>query len=187
MMARLLCIPLAATCLISQAAEPRMPHEACIEEAAIYHKVNAKTLKAIIFQESSGNPNAIHRNINGTADLGAAGINSVHLKDLAKYGLDARSLMNGCTNAYVGAWLYAKKIKKYGNSWKAVGAYHSETPHIGDPYSILIQLHLVHWGYLPKAEWIPVHPVAKKEPKPEPQWTIAQTAPPSRQRLEFGR
>ena len=34
----------------------------------------------------------------------------------------------------VAAYLYRKKIDRYGNSWLAVGAYHSETPEYRDAY-----------------------------------------------------
>lgn len=129
-------------------AEPVLPMEDCIQQAAIYHRVNATVLKAMIFQESSGNPATINRNSNST-DYGAAGINSVHLKELAKFGLNETSLMNGCTSAFVGAWKYSQKIAKYGNTWKAVGAYHSETPSRRNQYSMAVQKHLVRWGHLP--------------------------------------
>ena len=36
---------------------------------------------------------------------------------------------------FVGAWLYAKKVRRHGNTWAAVGAYHSETPHLRDAYA----------------------------------------------------
>lgn len=130
--------------------EPILDLDPCIEQAALYHRVNAKTLKAIIYQESRGKAWAINRNSNNTVDYGAAGINSVHLPELARHGITQQALMNGCVNVFVGAWKYAKKIAKYGNTWTAVGAYHSETPQHRDRYAAAIQRHLADWGYLPR-------------------------------------
>lgn len=135
-----------ASCL---AAEPALALDACIESASVYHSVNTKTLKAIVFQESSGQAWKTNRNSNNSVDYGAAGINSVHLPELAKFGITSQTLMDGCTNVYVGAWKYAKKVAKYGNTWYAVGAYHSESPVQRDQYIRLIQSHLIRWGALP--------------------------------------
>lgn len=134
--------------MLAHAGEPSFELDACIEAAADYHHVNAKTLKAIVFQESSGKPWKMNRSPNGTVDYGATGINSVHLPELAKFGITEKHLMNGCTNVFVGAWKYSKKVAKHGNTWVAVGAYHSETPQYRDHYSMLIQRHLTRWGVL---------------------------------------
>jgi len=134
-----------ACCL---AAEPELGLDACIESASVYHSVNTKTLKAIVFQESSGQAWKTNRNTNNSIDYGAAGINSIHLPELAKFGITSQSLMDGCTNVYVGAWKYAQKVAKYGNTWFAVGAYHSESPAKRDRYIKLIQSHLIRWGTL---------------------------------------
>lgn len=131
------------------AAEPRLDLDPCIEQAAEFHRVNAKTLKAIVFQESSGKPWKVGYNLNQTVDYGASGINSIHLPELSKFGITNRSLMDGCTNVYVGAWHYSKKIAKYGNTWDSVGAYHSETPSLRNEYGARIRRHLVNWGLLP--------------------------------------
>lgn len=130
------------------AAEPRLELDECIERAAAFHRVNPKVLKAIVFQESSGRHWIVTKNSNQTYDYGASGINSVHLPELSRHGITARHLMDGCTNVFVGAWKYSKKVAKYGNSWKAVGAYHSETPERREAYSARIQAHLIKWGVI---------------------------------------
>jgi hypothetical protein len=43
------------------------------------------------------------------------------------------------------AWLYAKKVRKHGNTWTAVGAYHSETPHLRDAYAKRIKRWIDDW------------------------------------------
>lgn len=132
------------------AAEPALALDACIESASVYHSVNTKILKAIVFQESSGKAWKVNTaTTNNSVDYGAAGINSVHLPELAKFGITKQSLMDGCTNVYVGAWKYSQKVAKYGNTWYAVGAYHSETPAQRDEYIRRIQSHLIRWGALP--------------------------------------
>ena len=125
-------------------------------------------MKAIIFQESSGKAWQVTRNSNNSVDYGAAGINSIHLPELAKKGISAKSLMNGCVSTYVGAWNYSKKIAKYGNSWTAVGAYHSETPVYRDSYIKLIRKHLTDWGYLPTGVVIAERRAAGSEVKTGP-------------------
>src|SRR5262249_9697979 len=54
----------------------------CIDDAALHHQVNPYVLRAIGWQESRLNPEALHRNENGTTDLGAFQINSIHLPTL---------------------------------------------------------------------------------------------------------
>ncbi len=36
--------------------------------------------------------------------------------------------MQPCVSVYVAAWRLREMTNKYGNTWAAVGAYHSETP-----------------------------------------------------------
>jgi soluble lytic murein transglycosylase-like protein len=99
----------------------------CLDEAAQYHRVNPWILRAIAYQESRFNPQAIGHNTNGTSDLGAFGANTVHLPELAKYGIAKEDLFDVCKGAYVAAWHLSKMVRKYGNTWDAVGAYNSQT------------------------------------------------------------
>lgn len=132
-------------------AEPAqaVPADDCITQAARYHGVNQWVLRAIGWHESKIRPGAIGRNANGSVDLGAFQTNSVHLPELAKYGISAQHLMNGCVSAYVGAWRLRTMINRYGLSWKAIGAYHSETPQLRDRYAEAIQGILLQWGVIP--------------------------------------
>jgi hypothetical protein len=65
---------------------PRQPDD-CVTQAATYHSVSPWILRAIIQVESSFNPNALNKNNNGTVDIGIAQINSMHFKELGKYGI----------------------------------------------------------------------------------------------------
>jgi soluble lytic murein transglycosylase-like protein len=121
----------------------------CFDSAASYQGVSATILRAIAWVESRGNPAAEHRNANGSVDIGELQINSVHLRELAPFGIGALALHDECVNVYVAAWHLKKKMIKYGNTWDAIGAYHSETPRQRDAYVRSIKLTLVRWGEFP--------------------------------------
>lgn len=120
----------------------------CVEPAAQYHGVNGAVLKAILKVESSGNPLAINRNSNGTVDVGIGQINSMHFKDLARYGIVPNQLFDACTAIYVSAWHLSKQIAKWGNTWFAIGAYHSATPYYNSRYQALVNNAMVELGYV---------------------------------------
>ncbi len=89
---------------------------------------------------------AIHRNNNGTIDYGKMQINSIHLRRLSSYGISRDALMQPCVSVYVAAWRLREMINKYGNTWAAVGAYHSETPAERDKYAHAIHAILIRRG-----------------------------------------
>src|ERR1700761_6088827 len=120
-------------------------HADCFDEAAKYQKVNPLILRAIAWQESHNKPDAINKNANGSTDYGLMQINSIHLDTLAQYGISSGTLMQPCKSVYVAAWHLRQKMNKYGNSWQAVGAYHSETPALRDKYSAQIIEILRRW------------------------------------------
>ena len=121
----------------------------CYEQAAAYQGVNPLILRAVAWYESKGNERAINRNTDGSIDVGAAQINSVHFGTLARQGIPSRALTDPCVNIYVAAWLLKQKMVKYGNTWRAIGAYHSESPRERDAYARNIQQVLLAWGELP--------------------------------------
>jgi soluble lytic murein transglycosylase-like protein len=111
---------------IATVATTGTAHADCLDEAAQYHHVNPWILRAIAYQESRFNSQAIGHNANGSSDFGAFGANSVHLPELAKYGIGKTDLFDICKGAYVAAWHLSKMVHKYGNTWDAVGAYNGE-------------------------------------------------------------
>ncbi len=123
----------------------------CFNEAAAYQGVNPWILRAVAWYESKGNPSAIHQNANGSIDVGQLQINSIHFGDLKREGVPHRALTDPCVNVYVAAWLLKQKMVKHGNTWRAIGAYHSESPKERDAYARSIQQVLVAWGQLPPA------------------------------------
>ena len=120
----------------------------CFEEAARYQNVNPLILKAIAWQESHNRPDAVHKNANGSTDYGLMQINSIHLPTLARYGISTSTLMEPCKSVYVAAWNLRQQMNKYGNTWRAVGAYHSQTPALRDEYAQQIVDILRKWHLL---------------------------------------
>lgn len=123
----------------------------CIADAAARHQVNADVLRAIGWQESRLQPLALGHNANGSVDVGAFQINSSHLAELARHGIDRASLDDGCMSAEVAAWHYRRQIDREGNTWLAVGAYHSRTAGRAAWYANRIATILMRWRVMPPA------------------------------------
>jgi soluble lytic murein transglycosylase-like protein len=124
------------------------PADECFEKAGAYQGVNPLVLRAVAWRESKGDAAAVNRNANGSIDVGQLQINSIHFPDLARQGIPHRALIDPCVNIYVAAWLLKQKMVRYGNTWRAIGAYHSESPRERDAYARSIQAILVSWGQL---------------------------------------
>lgn len=110
----------------------------CFEEAAKRYSVEPELLAAVAQHESRLQPNTVVKNTNGSFDIGLMGINTVHLTELAKFGITPDALLNPCQNVMVGAYLLRKKINLHGYNWQAVGSYHSETPASNQTYQKLV-------------------------------------------------
>jgi hypothetical protein len=128
----------------AQEAQREQPND-CVTQAATYHRQNSWILRAILKVESGFNPNAQNRNRNGTIDVGIAQINSMHFAELAKHGIAPEHLLNACTSSYVAAWHLSKQVSAYGNSWYAIGAYHSRSPCLNNRYVALVWNTLIDW------------------------------------------
>ncbi|CAN7583392.1 lytic transglycosylase domain-containing protein [Trinickia sp. LjRoot230] len=120
----------------------------CFDAAAAYQHVNPMVLRAIAWQESHNRANATHANANGSVDYGVMQINTIHLPTLSKYGIGRQELMSPCKNIFIAAWQLRRQILKYGNTWAAIGAYHSATPALRDQYARQIAAILRRWGAL---------------------------------------
>jgi soluble lytic murein transglycosylase-like protein len=150
-----------ATCLAFFMLVPQPAIADCFDEAGAYHSVNPWVMRAIVFRESRFNPRTVASNKNNTSDFGLSGINSVHLPELATYGISRDDLFDPCKAIYVGAWRLRKMIKKYGNNWQAVGAYHSETVEKRDAYASIVRAILSEWA---RTGVMPAPPVADTVP-----------------------
>ncbi len=129
--------------LCSATAMARGPD--CTHPAAAYHGVNPWVLAAILWKESAWQPAAVRGNTNGTTDYGIAQINSIHLRELGRYGLGHHDLMNPCVGTYVAAWHLRRQMNLYGNTWFAIGAYHSVTPGLNMRYAADVCRIVRHW------------------------------------------
>lgn len=105
------------------------------EVAAARYGVSPHVLYAIAAQESGLNPRAVHQNEDGSQDIGLTQINSKWLPHLNKLGVTQENLSNPCINMHVGAYILSLQMIKHGNTWDAVGAYHSRTPALRDQYA----------------------------------------------------
>ncbi|BEV16245.1 lytic transglycosylase domain-containing protein [Herbaspirillum sp. DW155] len=100
----------------------------CFEQAGQRYGVSPLILQAIAQQESGMNPRALHRNRNGTRDIGLMQINSSWLGFLARYHISEADLLDACTNIHVGAWILGSNFQRMGVSWEAIGAYNAVSP-----------------------------------------------------------
>ncbi len=99
----------------------------CIDDAAQFHQVNARLVRAIATVESGQHANVVHVNTDGSTDIGLMQINSRWLPVLSRFGVSRADLHDRCTNAYVGAWILSQNLRRLGLSWEAVGAYNAGT------------------------------------------------------------
>ncbi|VFR53695.1 Soluble lytic murein transglycosylase and related regulatory proteins (some contain LysM/invasin domains) [plant metagenome] len=144
-------LPLTLACLVPGAAWSKAQLEECFDAASEFHQVNPLVLRAIAWQESRHNPKAINRNNNGTTDYGIMQINSIHLRELGAYDISAETLMKPCESIFIAAWYLRRMMDRYGNTWDAVGSYHSQTPVHRDRYAKGIVSTLRGWGVLQAA------------------------------------
>lgn len=122
--------------------------ETCVVQAAAHYGAHPDLVRAVLRQEK-GKVGYIRRNKNGSFDMGPMQINSVHLPELAKYGITQAMLTNDeCLNIHIGTYYLQKNIVTTPNSrtaagfWNAVGNYHSTTPDRNISYQYLV------WGKL---------------------------------------
>ena len=106
----------------------------CVLDAAHSSGMPAAALFAILATEGGKTGEALS-NKNGTWDMGPFQVNTVHLNELAAMGISPDAVLrDGRVNAYAAAWLLRKEHRRTGNLWRAIGAYHSRTPHRRDAY-----------------------------------------------------
>jgi len=122
--------------------------EACIVRAASHYGAHPDIIRAVLKSEG-GKPGQIRRNKDGSFDMGPMQINSVHLPELAKYGITQAMLTNDeCLNIHIGTFYLQRHIittPGFGTPsgyWKAVGKYHSATPEKNIRYQYRV------WGNL---------------------------------------
>jgi len=121
----------------------------CVNLAAQYHKVSPWILAAILRHESNLRPGVVRKNTDGSVDVGIAQVNSVHFSEIGQYGIAPKDLLNPCVNTFVAAWHLSRQFSRYGQTWYAIGAYHSKQPVYNARYQALIYNELVDMGAAP--------------------------------------
>ncbi len=110
------------------AVEQMDAREICIVQAAAHYQAHPDIIRAVIRTEG-GKVGQIRQNKNGSFDMGPMQINSVHLPELAKYGITQVMLANNeCLNIYIGTYYLQRNILTAPHFWAGVGNYHSSTP-----------------------------------------------------------
>lgn len=100
----------------------------CFQLAGDRYGVSPLLLKAVARQESGLNPAAVHRNANGSTDIGLMQINSSWLPVLARHGVKDDDLRVPCANILVGAWILGSNFRSMGRTVDALGAYNARDP-----------------------------------------------------------
>jgi len=148
----LACIGVGSGALAAPAAPDPAPQEdigQCVSDASTRHGVNPDLLLAILQVESGLRADPVRRNANGSIDVGIAQINSIHFSELRRYGVEWQHLLKPCVGIHVAAWHLKNQILRHGNTWFAVGAYHSVTPSFNQIYQGRVVRALMRMGKLP--------------------------------------
>jgi hypothetical protein len=118
----------------------------CVADAAREHDLPLAALIGILAVEG-GKTGEATRNANGSWDLGAFQVNTVHINELERLGMPSESVLrDGCVNARAAARILRREYDRTGDIWQAVGAYHSRTPHLRDAYIGRVKQHLARLG-----------------------------------------
>lgn len=100
-------------------------NSACWAEAAQQYSVDPVLLMAIGWKESRGHIGSIGPRLkDGNQAIGLMQINTIHLQMLSRYGITKDQLFDPCVSQKVGAFVLADCIKRFGQTWKAVGCYY---------------------------------------------------------------
>jgi soluble lytic murein transglycosylase-like protein len=98
----------------------------CFDDAGARFKVHPDLLRAMGEQESNLQADALGPVLKGGhRAVGLMQVNTVHLPELAPYGIKRDDLMEKCVSVHVGAWIFARYRVKVGDTWAAVGVYNT--------------------------------------------------------------
>ncbi|EDL3490740.1 lytic transglycosylase [Salmonella enterica subsp. enterica serovar Newport] len=98
----------------------------CFESAGEDAGIDPDLLRAIAWQESRLQYDVIGKNPVSGYGMGLMQIDSQHLVNMKKRGVDRELLITDiCTNIYSGALILAQAFNKWGATWEAVGAYNA--------------------------------------------------------------
>ncbi|TAM33232.1 MAG: hypothetical protein EPN60_02010 [Nevskiaceae bacterium] len=124
---RALALGLLCCSILAQARESPL-YADCFQAAARHYGLAPELLIAIAAAESQFNASALNTaNRDGSWDIGLMQINSRWMPLLESSGISATQLYDPCTSIWVGAWVLAGNVARYGYGWQAVGAYNAGT------------------------------------------------------------
>lgn len=98
----------------------------CFDSAGRSYKIDPDLLRAISLRESSGRADAMNIVSSSSYAVGIMQIHSQNFPHLAQFGISPEQLKkNACLNIYTGAYYLAIAFKRWGYTWRAVGAYNA--------------------------------------------------------------
>ncbi|HFE4537124.1 TPA: transglycosylase SLT domain-containing protein [Escherichia coli] len=98
----------------------------CFERAGRDYRIDPDLLRAISWKESRYRVDAIGVNPVTGFGSGLMQVDSQHFNELENYGIKPEHLLTDpCMNIYTGAYYLAIAFKRWGYSWRAVGAYNA--------------------------------------------------------------
>jgi len=138
-------------------AEQVLPMDSMFQEAAQFWSVPVAWTRAIADVESGSNPWSLniegkgyrlpskekavamakHAEAEGSSfDSGIMQVNNFWLK---KYGIPLEAAFDPLANIYLGSWILKQEIDRHGQTWEAVGAYHSPNESKGRRYAEMVK------------------------------------------------
>lgn len=153
----LVVLVLAGSIVTAPARAEQIPLASMFEEASHTWGVPAAWTQAIAHVESGLSPWAL--NIEGrryqfeskekalekakeaeaegrSFDSGVMQVNNFWLK---KYGIPLEAALDPLANIYLGSWILKQEIERHGETWNAVGAYHSSNEDRGRKYAEMVK------------------------------------------------
>lgn len=104
---------------------PRICFGFCFQDAGQQYSISPVLLETLARVESNLNPKAVHRNGDGSFDVGLMQINSSWMSRLNRRAEDL--LADPCANVMAGAWVLRHCLDTYGYTWQAVGCYNARS------------------------------------------------------------
>lgn len=98
----------------------------CYDLAGRDYKIEPDLLRAVSFRESSWRDSALNYVSPDSYAIGRMQIHSQNFNHLSQFGITPEKLKGDvCMNIYTGAYYLAIAFKRWGYSWRAVGAYNA--------------------------------------------------------------
>lgn len=115
--------------------------DACIAFAAETFALDPLPLR-VLRRTEAGQIGTVATNDDGSVDLGPMQINSVHLPELARFGIGYEDLRDnrGCANVLAAAYLFKRHlVAEHGDVAMALADYHSRNPRLAAHFLGLVQ------------------------------------------------